>query len=291
MIRAQGGDDRTRRASSGAQLTGRVRKGDEARAAELTVGSKLADAPSLTRFALQPEVWTERFAAILPRMHAGPSRVHTDVPDAGAVSHHMPAAIRDLLAKATSELLIANAYVIPGQHAVDRTRDLVRRGVAVRMLTNSLASHDVPAVNSHYKPWRRRLIEAGVQLYEVRPDAATRPLLADTAPPRGDFMGFHAKVMVVDAQRVFIGSMEPRPPLVEREQRDGRRHRQPGARTGSGHGDQARHAAGERVARDPGPRRGARLERRRPAVAAAARAQRLAAGRGPGLHGIPRDLY
>jgi putative cardiolipin synthase len=181
--------------------------GDEARAAALTMATRLANAPSLTRFALQPEDWTERFEAVLSRMHAGTSRVHTDSPDEGALSHHMPGAIRDLMATATSELLIANAYVIPGQHAVDRTRDLVRQGVAVRMLTNSLASHDVPAVNSHYKPWRKPLIEAGVQLYEVRPDAATQPLLADTAPTRGDFMGFHAKVMVVDAQRVFIGSM------------------------------------------------------------------------------------
>jgi putative cardiolipin synthase len=181
--------------------------GVEARAAQRTTRSELASAPSLARFPLQPEDWTERFEAILPRMHAGTSRVHTDVPDEGAVSHHMPAAIRELMATATRELLIANAYVIPGEHAVDRTRDLVRRGVSVRMLTNSLASDDVPAVNSHYKPWRKPLIEAGVQLYEVRADAATQRLLADTAPTRGDFMGFHAKVMVVDEQRVFVGSM------------------------------------------------------------------------------------
>jgi len=181
--------------------------GAEARTAARTVRDKLASAPSLARFPVAPEDWTERFDAMLPRMHAGTSRVHTDVPDEGTVSHHMPAAIRELMATARSELLIANAYIIPGQHAIERTRELVRQGVAVRMLTNSLASHDVPAVNSHYKGWRKPLIEAGVQLYEVRADAATQPLLADTAPTRSDFMGFHAKVMVVDAQRVFIGSM------------------------------------------------------------------------------------
>jgi putative cardiolipin synthase len=171
------------------------------------VQSKLVGAKSLARFPLEPEDWTDRFDQIMPRMHAGTSKVHTDTPDEGALTHHMPAAIRDLMSTARSELLIANAYVIPGQHALDRTRDLVQRGVEVRMLTNSLASHDVPAVNSHYKKWRKPLLEAGVQLHEVRADAATQSVLADTPPTRAEFMGFHVKAMVIDSQRVFIGSM------------------------------------------------------------------------------------
>jgi putative cardiolipin synthase len=176
---------------------------DEARA----LRARLVGAQSLSKFPLEPQDWTAPFEQILPRMHSGISEVHTDTPDEDAVTHHMPAAIRDLMSTAKSELLIANAYIIPGPHALDRTRDLVKRGVDVRMLTNSLASHDVPAVNSHYKTWRKPLLEAGVKLYEVRPDAATQAALADTPPTRAKFMGFHVKAMVIDAQRVFIGSM------------------------------------------------------------------------------------
>ena len=68
-----------------------------------------------------------------------------------------------------------------------RTPDGARR--AVRILTNSLASHDVPAVNSHYKQWRKPLLEAGVDLYEMRSDAAVQPLLADTPPTRRSSWG------------------------------------------------------------------------------------------------------
>jgi cardiolipin synthase C len=77
----------------------------------------------------------------------------------------------------------------------------------VRMLTNSLASQDVPAVNSHYKGWRKPLVKAGIELYESRPDAAVGPVLADTPPTHAPFMGLHVKAVVVDRKRVFVGSM------------------------------------------------------------------------------------
>ena len=77
----------------------------------------------------------------------------------------------------------------------------------VTILTNSLASQDVPAVNSHYKRWRKPLLKAGVDLYESRADAAIRTTLADTPPAHADFMGLHVKAVVVDRQHVFVGSM------------------------------------------------------------------------------------
>jgi putative cardiolipin synthase len=106
-----------------------------------------------------------------------------------------------------TELLVVNAYLIPDPKAFDSLRSLTQRGVRVRVLTNSLASHDVPAVNSHYKQWRQPLVEAGIELYEIRPDAAIRREVADTPPTMSKFMGLHIKAMVVDRQWVFIGSM------------------------------------------------------------------------------------
>ena len=40
----------------------------------------------------------------------------------------------------------------------DQLRALRRLGLRVRILTNSLASHDVPAVNSHYEKWREPIL-------------------------------------------------------------------------------------------------------------------------------------
>jgi putative cardiolipin synthase len=41
----------------------------------------------------------------------------------------------------------------------------------------------------------------------MRADAAVQPLLADTPPTKARFMGLHVKAMVIDRERVFIGSM------------------------------------------------------------------------------------
>jgi putative cardiolipin synthase len=115
--------------------------------------------------------------------------------------------MRDLMSSAESELLIANSYVIPSTDDMAVFKALHSQGTSVRMLTNSLASQDIPAVNSHYKRWRKPLIRSGVDLHESRPDAATGATLADTPPAHAQFMGFHVKALVVDGERVFVGSM------------------------------------------------------------------------------------
>jgi putative cardiolipin synthase len=149
------------------------------------------------------------------KLQSGTSRVHTDTPDHDAVNHHMPAAIRALVDSAQREVLITNAYIIPGEPAVQGMSDLHARGVKVRILTNSLASHDVPAVNSHYKGWRKPILQTGAELYEIRPDAAVKALIADTPPTQGEFMGLHTKAIVIDRTRVFIGSMNLDPRSAE----------------------------------------------------------------------------
>ena len=61
-------------------------------------------------------------------------------------------------------------------HSRRRGRGLVaragaERGVRVTVLTNSLAATDVGAVHAGYKRYREALLEAGVRLYELRPEA------------------------------------------------------------------------------------------------------------------------
>ena len=168
---------------------------------------KLAASDALARFPIDPQDWQTAFKEVVGELHPGTSRVHTDSPDPGVLNHHMPDAFRALIGSARREVLITNAYIIPGEHAVERMRQQTERGIRIRILTNSLASHDVPAVNSHYKQWRKPLLEAGIDLYEMRSDAAVQALLADTAPTRAEFVGLHVKAMVIDRERVFIGSM------------------------------------------------------------------------------------
>jgi len=176
--------------------------------------ARLALAPELARFPLAPQDWTAELDALRATLEPGHSRVVADQPGEGSVRHWMPRAIATLIRTAKRELLIANAYIIPDQDMIELLRGLIAHGVTVRILTNSLATTDVPAVNSHYKLWRRDLIEAGVELHELRPDAALKATAADTPPISSAFMGLHAKAIVLDRERVFVGSMNLDPRSV-----------------------------------------------------------------------------
>lgn len=153
-------------------------------------------------------------------MSAGKSAVHTDSPSRAATSrNHMPEAFRALLRSARREVLITNAYIIPDDVFISDLRELADRGVKVRILTNSLSSHDVPAVNSHYERWRKPILDTGASLHELRADAAIQAELVDTPPVRSGFVGLHTKAMVIDGERSFIGSMnlDPRSEVFNSE--------------------------------------------------------------------------
>lgn len=164
--------------------------------------------------------WDADLANLPGLLHPGRSQVHSDSPSlAGGVHNHTPEAFRALLLSAQREVLITNAYIIPDELLMQDLRTLAGRGVKVRVLTNSLASHDVPAVNSHYETWRRPIVDAVAGLHELRPDAALQRELVDTAPVRGEFVGLHIKAMVIDRQRSFVGSMnlDPRSEVINSE--------------------------------------------------------------------------
>jgi len=107
-----------------------------------------------------------------------------------------------------SELLIVSPYVVPGDAGVKFLAKLRERGLQVRILTNSLASTDMPVVHSAYQKYRIPLLETGVELYEVRPILGQPVVRGDAlkSPSAGQF-ALHAKVFVFDRQRVFVGSM------------------------------------------------------------------------------------
>ena len=108
-----------------------------------------------------------------------------------------------LIGSAQSEVLLISAYFVPGEEDTQYFVGLAKRGVKVRVLTNSLAATDEPLVHAGYARYRRELLEGGVELYELR------PLVPNQPPARGASSGvsLHAKCVIVDRQRMFIGSM------------------------------------------------------------------------------------
>jgi putative cardiolipin synthase len=175
----------------------------------LPVGPARAGAPR------PPEVG--RLASLT---HPGRGRVHADPPSRDAATRNrMPETFRALLRSARTEVLIVNAYIIPDDTFVADLGELNARGVAVRILTNSLSSHDVPAVNSHYERWRPAILATGAVLHELRADPAIQATVVDTSPVRSRFTGLHVKAMVVDRERAFVGSMnlDPRSEVFNAE--------------------------------------------------------------------------
>ena len=178
---------------------------------------ELENSESVDHFALDRE--DSPLRGLLQTLQPGTSQVLSDKLDEDVVEHQMASAVRGFMESARRELLIANAYVIPDEALLELFQNLNARGVRIRMLTNSLASLDVTAVNSHYKGWRKRLLQAGVELYEMRADAEVQRSLVDTPPTHALYMGLHAKAVVVDREAVFVGSMnlDPRSSALNSE--------------------------------------------------------------------------
>ncbi|NCF24699.1 MAG: hypothetical protein GWP60_09185 [Gammaproteobacteria bacterium] len=172
----------------------------------------------LSSFPVEPKDWSQEFIELEPLLHPGTGDLIYDEVTAAGVSQSMVARMFAIFDRAQEELLITNAYIIPGERGIEFLRSLNVRGIDVRILTNSLASHDVPAVNSHYEPWRDDIVGTGTRLFELRADAAIQSIV-DVPPVSAKFVGLHTKASVSDGRLVFIGSMnlDPRSGAINTE--------------------------------------------------------------------------
>jgi phosphatidylserine/phosphatidylglycerophosphate/cardiolipin synthase-like enzyme len=113
--------------------------------------------------------------------------------------------IAALLRTTQHELIVISPYFVPGAEGMTLIRDLVNRGVHVRVLTNSLASTDAPIVHNGYARYRVALLRMGVELSEVRPKLGQKRVRFH--PFRSSNASLHAKAIVIDQRTVFIGSL------------------------------------------------------------------------------------
>jgi putative cardiolipin synthase len=148
-------------------------------------------------------------------------RVIADDPESiasGKDSDDVVAFIRGRVAQLKEELLVESPYFVLPARAQATVKALHERNVRVRVLTNSLASNDMLPAHSGYAKTRRRLLENGMELYELRPDTdAFRPgwsLLSGRSPA-----ALHTKAMAFDREAVFIGSfnLDPRSAVINTE--------------------------------------------------------------------------
>jgi putative cardiolipin synthase len=150
-----------------------------------------------------------------------PGQIVADDPETiapGKESDEVVAFIRGRVAELTKELLVESPYFVLPAMAQATVKALHERNVRVRVLTNSLASNDMLPAHSGYAKTRRRLLENGMELYELRPDTDAFRKGWSLRSGRSS-AALHTKAMAFDGKAVFIGSfnLDPRSAAINTE--------------------------------------------------------------------------
>ena len=120
---------------------------------------------------------------------------------AGTVRAFVAAVMRS----ARKDVFVISPYFVPGELGMEAMRTLRASGVSLTLLTNSLAATDEPMVHGGYLHYRKEMLEIGVQIYELSPSLSRQ---ANELSRFGSTNGaLHAKIIVVDEARLFVGSM------------------------------------------------------------------------------------
>ena len=121
--------------------------------------------------------------------------------------------IRQALVEAESEIILITPYFIPRKGGIELLRKIRNKGVRVTVVTNSLATNNHTPVHSAYASYRRRLLDAGVELWEARVDAAK--IILPDGESQLDKLTLHTKGILIDRKRVFVGSLNLDPRSVD----------------------------------------------------------------------------
>ena len=151
--------------------------------------------------------------------HWGEAEVLCDQPeklvqDFSKTEFHLATKIEPYIKGVQDELIIFSPYFVPGKQGTAFLRQLSERGVRVRILTNSLASTDVGIVHSGYSKYRKDLLRAGIELYEMNQKTSKEERKRKKGRYGSSKASLHAKAFIFDRKQVFIGSLNLDPRAV-----------------------------------------------------------------------------
>jgi cardiolipin synthase C len=121
----------------------------------------------------------------------------------------VPKVLGELIRGAQKRITIQTPYFVLPRGSLQEIDTAVRRGVEVRVSTNSLLTTDNVAAFSGYARQRQALLETGYMLRELRPDSELKQIIPDGDRKK---IHLHAKTMVIDGKILFIGTpnVDPR---------------------------------------------------------------------------------
>ncbi|OWY20219.1 phosphatidylserine/phosphatidylglycerophosphate/cardiolipin synthase family protein [Sphingobacteriales bacterium UPWRP_1] len=89
--------------------------------------------------------------------------IETDKKDLGSTN-----AFLNLINNARQSVIIENAYIVPTPKMKRTLRRAVKRGIYIRMLTNSEATNDVMLSHAAYLIGRKELLKMGIEIWEYQ---------------------------------------------------------------------------------------------------------------------------
>jgi len=121
----------------------------------------------------------------------------------------------EVLSKAEESVLIQSPYLVMPSGGIDFFAELIKRGVSVKISTNSLASTDNLPAFSGYSKQRKAMLRAGIEIFEFKPEPAHRAELIkrfEQLEKNQPIFALHAKSFVVDGEFLYIGTfnLDPR---------------------------------------------------------------------------------
>lgn len=144
-------------------------------------------------------------------VHDSPTKLSED---RSRTDLHLAPQLKTYFDDLSDELIIFSPYFVPGKEGVEFLSSLTRRGVRVRIATNSLASTDVFAVHAGYAKYRKALLKAGVELYEINVQLPEDQREGFEVLGSSGKASLHTKSFVLDRKQVFIGSLNLDPRSV-----------------------------------------------------------------------------
>jgi putative cardiolipin synthase len=114
--------------------------------------------------------------------------------------------LREIVGDPVSDLELVAGYWVPGATGMERFLSMAKRGVRIKVLTNSLEAADGPYVYSGFAKRRKALLESGITLYEMRRLSPEKDDKKRSGPLGSSGSSLHAKTFSVDRSRFFVGS-------------------------------------------------------------------------------------
>jgi putative cardiolipin synthase len=173
----------------------------------------------LVSYPSQPISWRKAFLQLPGKLLPGKAQFIQDKPVPIGEDQYRLLDVLDYISEppARQHLIIVSPYLIPTEDMLEKLR-LARtaEGVKVSIVTASMGANNHTAAHSHYKKYRRKFLEGGAELFEVKHDlpAAMRNI-SDVPPVQAKFISLHVKAMVADRKRCFVGSLNLDPRALE----------------------------------------------------------------------------